>query len=264
MHFKTIEDYLNAVTLNGFEVISFTEARVRAEDMANNSPFFSDVNGYPLHIVMKVRKPTSTSKSVALGAMNTLDILPKKLNWPRTVPNNVENSLVMQLTSAANNELTDAALQVYDKGISVDDLDIGSFFVGKEFSATKTFASSVRNRLLHETGAVIIKGLDMSVLGGADQLDKMTACSKIAYLLICEHIGSVDATSRGKLFDVKRYMICMMCARFRLPRASIILKLLCSLLSASIQVPTLMRCQKQLTMFSSQFQIPKVNYTSFI
>ncbi len=219
MHFKTIEDYINAATSTGFEVVSFTEARVRAEDMANNLPFFADVSGYPLHIVMKVRKPASTTDAVSLGSMNTLDILPKKLNWPGTVTNNVENSLVMWLPPAANDEIIAASLQVYDKGISVDDLDIGNDITAQHarrqarprrqsrFSATKTFANDVRNRLLHETGAVIIKGLDMTALGGVDQLDKMTACSKIAYFLICEHIGTVDATARGKLFDVKRYVL---------------------------------------------------------
>mmetsp|Transcript_16790 Transcript_16790/g.26202 ORF Transcript_16790/g.26202 Transcript_16790/m.26202 type:complete len:492 (+) Transcript_16790:2-1477(+) len=213
LHFKTIEDYINAATSNGFEVVSFTEARVRAEDMANNLPFFADVSGYPLHIVMKVRKPASTADAVSLGSINTLNILPKKLNWPGTVTNNVENALIMWLPPAANDEIIAASLQVYDKGISVDDLDIGNDITAQYarrrarrqsmFSATKTFANDVRNRLLHETGAVIIKGLDMTALGGVDQLDKMTACSKIAYFLICEHIGTVDATARGKLFDVK-------------------------------------------------------------
>jgi len=43
----------------------------------------------------------------------------------------------------------------------------------------------------------------MDKLGGVMELDKMTACSKIAYYLICEHIGTVDGSARGKLFDVK-------------------------------------------------------------
>jgi len=207
MHFKTIEDYLNAATAHGFEIITFTEARVRAQDMSENSQFFSSVNGYPLHIVMKIRKPASTSDAVTLASMNTLDILPKKLNWTRTVTNNVENSLVMWLPKEANDEIVAASLQVFKKGISVDDLDIGNDITASSkeiFPATKTFANGVRNRLLHETGAVIIKGLDMAALGGVEQLDKMTTCSKIAYFLICEHIGTVDATARGKLFDVKR------------------------------------------------------------
>jgi len=209
MQFKTIEDYLNAATSNGFEIITFTEARVRAQDMSENPEFFSTVNGYPLHIVMKIRKPVSSSEAVTLSSMNTLDILPKKLNWPRTVTNNIENSLVMWLPKEANDEIVDASLQVFEKGISVDDLDIGNDITASSrneelFLATKTFANEVRNRLLHETGAVIIKGLDMEALGGVVELEKMTTCSKIAYFLICEHIGTVDATARGKLFDVKR------------------------------------------------------------
>lgn len=215
MQFKTIEDYLNAATSNGFEIVTFTEARVRAEDMSENPQFFNAVNGYPLHIVMKIRKPVSTSEAVSLASVNTLDILPKKLNWPRTVTNNVENSLVMWLPKEVNNEIVDASLQVFEKGISVDNLDIGNDITASSnsrrrgrntevFHATKTFAIEVRNRLLHDTGAVIIKGLDMKALGGVEELEKMTTCSKIAYFLICEHIGTVDATARGKLFDVKR------------------------------------------------------------
>eukprot|EP00569_Conticribra_weissflogii_P003736 CAMPEP_0171330372 /NCGR_PEP_ID=MMETSP0878-20121228/1957_1 /TAXON_ID=67004 /ORGANISM="Thalassiosira weissflogii, Strain CCMP1336" /LENGTH=1114 /DNA_ID=CAMNT_0011830647 /DNA_START=649 /DNA_END=3993 /DNA_ORIENTATION=- len=217
MHFKTIEDYINAATSNGFEIISFTEARVRAEDMVNNISFFSAINGHPLHIVIKVRKPVSAFSALSLSSMNTLDILPKKLNWPRTLTNNIENSLVMWLPPAVNDELIFASLQVYEKGITVDNLNIGNDITAQPsdrcksgervmpetFSAIKAFATNVRNRLLHETGAVVIKGLDMSALGGAGQLDKMTACSKIAYFLICEHIGKVDATARGRLFDVK-------------------------------------------------------------
>ena len=91
MHFKTIEDYINAATSHGFEIVDFTEAKVRAEDMVSNVPFFSSVNGYPLHMVIKLRKPMSTNDSASLGSMNTLDLLPIKLNWPRTVTNNVEN-----------------------------------------------------------------------------------------------------------------------------------------------------------------------------
>ncbi len=223
MHFKTIEDYLNAATSQGFEMVEFTEARVSAEDMANNAPFFSGVNGYPLHLVIKIRKPQDTNDGAALGSMNTLDLLPKKLNWPRTVTNNVENSLVMLIPKDVNTELIAAAIQVYEKGISVDDLDIGKDIDLPTsprsrsrvrvrgrcnlFSTTKDFAKSIRSRLLHETGAVIVKGLDMTALGGVHQLDKMTVCSKIAYLILGEHIGTVDATTRGKLFDVKRYVL---------------------------------------------------------
>lgn len=204
MHFKTIEDYLKAATSYGFEIVDFTEARVRAEDMASNIPFFSNVNGCPLHMVIKLRKPMTTNHCAALGSMNTLDLLPKKINWPRTVTNNVENSLVMWIPADVNTELITASLQVYKKGISVDNLDIGNDIDVDLFSATKDFGRSIRSRLLHETGAVVVKGLDMTALGGVDQLDKMTVCSKIAYFILSEHIGTVDATTRGKLFDVKR------------------------------------------------------------
>jgi len=269
MHFKTIEDYLNAATSHGFEIVDFTEARVRAADMVSNMPFFSSVNGFPLHMVVKLRKPMSTNDAASLGSMNTLDLLPKKLNWPRTVTNNVENSLVMLMPTDVNTELVAASLQVYEKGISVDDLDIGndidlprtSVKSGKVrdlFSATKEFGKGVRSRLLHETGAVIVKGLDMTALGGVERLDKMTACSKIAYFILSEHIGTVDATARGKLFDVKR------CALLEnelqlstLARLHLVLYLTNTLFPPSstpsvCPVPILMQCLNPMTMSSSR------------
>ena len=43
----------------------------------------------------------------------------------------------------------------------------------------------------------------MRSLGGVAKLDQMSECSKLAYFVMCEHIGTVDATARGRLFDVK-------------------------------------------------------------
>ena len=31
----------------------------------------------------------------------------------------------------------------------------------------------------------------------------MISCSKIAYYLLCNHVGAVDGSARGRLFDVK-------------------------------------------------------------
>ena len=277
MHFKTIEDYFNAATSHGFEIVDFTEARVSAEDMNSNISFFSNVNGHPLHIVMKIRKPMATNNGAALSSINTLDLLPKKLNWPRTVTNNVENSLVMWLPPAANDELVDAALQVHEKGISVDDLVIGKDIdlphksrLAREnvlLAATKHFADAVRSRLLHETGAVIVKGLDMNALGGVEQLDKMTHCSKIAYFILSEHIGTVDVAARGKLFDVKR---CVLRAN-ELHLYSLAPHLVSAYLTIFLSchfpffsVPTSMPCLNRMIMSSFQCQILKLDGTLMV
>ncbi len=53
---------------------------------------------------------------------------------------------------------------------------------------------------------VLLKGLDLdtfSTLDTSDDPDQVAACSKLVYYIICSHIGTVDGSARGKLFDVK-------------------------------------------------------------
>ncbi|KAL7549535.1 hypothetical protein ACHAWF_012835 [Thalassiosira exigua] len=216
MHFKTIEDYLGTVIEAGFEVIAFKEARVKAGDILKNEHFFKSVAGIPLHLIIKVRKPEQSSASVNMTNVNSLDMLPKKINWCKTLTSNVDKSLVMNLPKAANIELVAAANACYEAGISHDDLDIGRLSevvkqnrqshrmkVPGVLTRTKIFATQVRKQLLNTSGAVIIKGLDMDALGGVSELERMTTSSKLAYFILSECIGTVDATARGKLFDVK-------------------------------------------------------------
>ncbi len=125
--------------------------------------------------------------------------LPKKLKWNDTA---VDDFVVM-MPQSVNLELCDAALQCYQRGLSIDDITIGKNVDAKVFKTIEPFCASIRSKLLQQTGAVVIKGLDMESLGGAQNMEKMEACSKIAYFLICEHIGTVDGGARGKLFDVK-------------------------------------------------------------
>ncbi len=83
----------------------------------------------------------------------------------------------------------------------MDDLDVAGDFSSGSFSSLKSFAVSFRNILLHETGLVLLKGLDLEMFGSVDSKE-IVACSKIAYYLLCEHIGTVDGSARGRLFDV--------------------------------------------------------------
>jgi hypothetical protein len=162
---------------------------VSPEDLLENPDFFSDFNDRPLFLVIKVRKPGSNSKSATISSASSIDLLPKKLTWNRTMLNNFANVAQVVLPEAANAEVCDAALKCYEKGLNADNIEIGRDVDPVISRALKPFCKRIRTKLLHQTGAVIVKGLDMNKLGGVENLEQMTACSKIAYYLICGHIG---------------------------------------------------------------------------
>ncbi len=113
-----------------------------------------------------------------------------------------KNAFFLRIPDQVKQELYKAALECYSRGILVDELDLVGDFLSRSFSSLKVFAVSVRNVLLHETGLVLLKGLDLDVFGFTDE-EKMVSCSKLAYYLLCNHIGAVDGSARGRLFDVK-------------------------------------------------------------
>ena len=204
MKFKTMEDYICCLRSHGFDLIDLKETRTTHEQLiGEHSDFFKSVNDCPLHLVMKARKPLEVSASAAVSNATNIDILPKKLRWNKTLTNNFANAAVVLLPEVANIEVCNVALKCYEKGLSADDVVFGRDVHARNFKQLKPFCKTIRSKLLHQTGAVIVKGLDMNKLEGVKELDKMTACSKIAYYLICEHIGTVDGSARGKLFDVK-------------------------------------------------------------
>ncbi len=103
--------------------------------------------------------------------------------------NNFANVAQIVLPEAANAELCDVSLRCYRKGLDAESIEIGRDVDPSIFKVLKPFCKRIRAKLLHQTGAVIVKGLDMNKLGGVENLEQMTACSKIAYALICSHIG---------------------------------------------------------------------------
>ncbi len=195
---KTFGDYMQTARKYGFEIIQIEEARVNPEHLNESPTFFDSVNGVPLDLVVKLRKPVE----VNTGVPSSIGILPKKLNWKSGAMRHPENAFFLQIPDQVKVELYKAALECFNRGIGVDDLDVAGDFPLGSFSSLKSFAVSVRNILLHETGLVLLKGLDLEVFGSVDSVE-IVACSKIAYLLLCEHIGTVDGSARGRLFDVK-------------------------------------------------------------
>ena len=182
----------------GFEIVEVEEVRIDP-DRINES----NVDGVPADLVVKLRKPEGrVESSTSVSASNSLNMLPKKLNWSKATQRNPRNSFFLRIPDQVKRELYKAALDCYDRGISVDELDSAGDFASGSFSSLKSFAVSVRNALLHETGLALLKGLDLDVFSSTDH-DKVVACSKLAYYLLCNHIGAVDGSARGRLFDVK-------------------------------------------------------------
>lgn len=206
MYCKTFEDYVHTARKHGFEIEQMTEARVDPDHLNKNPAFFDSINGVPLHLIVKLRKPVNLMENntsvVAACGNSSLCMLPKKLNWSRAALRNPRNAFVHHIPNQVKQELYKAALECFDRGISVDDLDQECDFPSSTFLSLKSFAVSLRNNLLHETGMVLLKGLDLDVFGPTDD-EKSVACSKLAYYLICNHIGAVDGSARGRLFDVQ-------------------------------------------------------------
>lgn len=53
----------------------------------------------------------------------------------------------------------------------------------------KKFGIVVRNSVLHETGLVLLKGLDLDSFS-VDDVERMKRCSKVACYLFCSQIGT--------------------------------------------------------------------------
>jgi len=203
MFCKTFEDYTQAARKFGFDIIEIEEGRVNPNNLNENPDLFDSVNGVPLHLVMKLRKPECPVKNSAnVASTNTLNMLPKKLTWSTAARRHPRNAFLVQIPNEVQQELYKASFEWYDRGISVDDLDLVGDFPSSSFNSLKSFAVSIRNSVLHETGLVLIKGLNLDMFGVGES-EKMVACSKIAYYLICNQIGAVDGSARGRLFDVK-------------------------------------------------------------
>ncbi len=81
MYCKTFEDYIKTAKAHGFEVIRVEETRVNPDHVVENN----DVNGLPLHLVVKLRKPESQMEIATnvMASANSLSMLPKKLNWSK-------------------------------------------------------------------------------------------------------------------------------------------------------------------------------------
>lgn len=129
-------------------------------------------------------------------------LLPKKLTWGAAAKRFPKNAFCLQIPDKVKQELHNAVLECIARGVVIDDVDLMSEFPTTSFSSLRSFSVDVRNALLHHTGVVMLKGLDLDAFEFTDS-SKLEACAKLAYYLICNHVGMVDGEARGKLFDVK-------------------------------------------------------------
>jgi SAM-dependent methyltransferase/alpha-ketoglutarate-dependent taurine dioxygenase len=206
MVFKTLEDYISAITSLGFVLVEMKEARVDGMDQLLSSA--SDV---PLHLIFRVKKPSSVSENASLSSTIGVDAMPKSLIWSKMAKCNFESFIRLDLPEAVNKELCEAALKCYENNVPIDSVTIGRDVRTKDLSALRSFCAKASNKMRQSTGALLIKGLDMEILGGDEDYEKMEKCGKIAYYIFCEHMGTVDGAARGKLFDVKSAKLDAMC-----------------------------------------------------
>ncbi len=128
--------------------------------------------------------------------------LPKKLIWGATAKRFPKNAFCLQIPDEVKHELHIAVLEYVTRGVAIDDVDLMNELPTTSLSSLRSFSVVIRNALLHHTGVVMLKGLDLDAFEFTDST-KLEACAKFAYYLICNHVGSVDGEARGKLFDVK-------------------------------------------------------------
>ena len=191
-YFKAFQDYINAAMASGFDVVELKEATVSPGDLLKSPQFFSHFMDRPLFLVMKVCKPNCTPKAATMNTISSIDLLPKKVIWNRTLMKNIPKAIEVTLPETVNIEVCDAALNCFERGLTADDVEIGRDVDPSQFTKLKSFCKKVRAKLLHQTGVVIVKGLAMDKFCDTDDLEKTTVCSKIAYYLICGHIGTFE------------------------------------------------------------------------
>ena len=202
--FKTFGDYMDALKKTGFKVVDIQETFATPAD-TDNEDDFEAVNDRPLQLVFKLLKDQNDVERGDIASSNTLDVLPKALYWNNTTKKHFDKFATVEVPPEVNKEVVDATLKCYERGLLVDDIVLGTHVDMEMCGNLKVYGGYLRKRLLHQTGAIVLTGLNMNALAGGDEnnLVQLTECSRIAYYLISSHIGHVDEGARGRLFDVK-------------------------------------------------------------
>ena len=203
MCFKTLSDYLEAVTRANFELVDVHEARVRPEHVADHPAFFESVKDAPLHLVFKVRKRTNPGPAVDKAGM--LDAAPEKIRWTGIEYGDPLGALGMAIDADAAAELDTLVRRLVAEGLDSETYAATRADVAS-LPRLAAFARRARDKLLGETGCALVTGLDMDQYADFDKPNNralMTERAKLAYYILASLIGEVDAGARGRLFDVR-------------------------------------------------------------
>jgi SAM-dependent methyltransferase len=192
MCFKAVSDYVEAVTGAGFAISYVHEARVLPEHVKEHPAFFESVKDSPLHIVFKVQKPSVPVKPSHLEAM------PTKIRWGPYLFQRPE-SVIAGLPLEAKEALDRVVQDLLAKGVTADTYALSS--ADKiDLGPLTSFAATVRQRLVADTGVALVRGLDA---GPASE-----EAAKLSFYLLASLVGTVDGSARGRLFDVKDRKLC--------------------------------------------------------
>eukprot|EP01035_Chromulina_nebulosa_P024276 gene24276-31557_t len=204
MMFKTFTDYFQSIQEAGLELVQLHEAKVEVEVMPKHPAFFASVCDKPLHLIFKVRKPADLAD---------LADLPKKLLW---LPYQLRDPtlLTMMMPLEVEDQLVQVVNRIYDAGVRFESFDWSTSGVQvSELKLVHDLGCAIRSKLLDETGACILRRLDLSRFSSSspehnddvknsDNQDTVDR-AKLAYYILLSFVGVVDGTTRGRLFDVK-------------------------------------------------------------
>ena len=201
--FMTIAAAQQILETLGFEVKAAHEAALTPTQIALSPEFGAVAARYgaevPLAVVFRGTKKLSED-------MNHLESFPKKLIWTDAQVRHPENSVMMHMPPGAADELVAVVNRLSDRGVDHESVMFGVDVRAEvDLPELAAFAVLARRRLLDETGACLIKGLDLDRIGerSARGMERLCANAKLAYYIFSSLIGRVDAGARGRLFNVK-------------------------------------------------------------
>ena len=187
-HLKTFQDYTSALKSAGFSIVDILETRS---------------SGGEELLVYHTCKPQTIAKGNIGSSASSLDMMPKHLVWNRIMKQNFLKFVTMTIPDSVNRELCDVTFQCFCRGLRVDDIVLGKHVRPNDFENLRRFCDDMRHRIMHESGAVLVNGLDLNNICGKGNVEMLTECSRISYYILSSFLGKVDGGARGRLFDVK-------------------------------------------------------------
>lgn len=171
--------------------------KVHPDMMSLHPEFFASVNDKPLHLIFKVRKPHKQSDN---------ESFPKKILWYPYEIKNPTQLLEMSIPLEVENQLTTVVNRLADQGFTAENFDWSTteILLTDELNLVHKFGVSIRSKLLDETGAALVRKLNLNNFQQeGNSYDDMANRAKLAYYILCCFIGDVDNSARGRLFDVR-------------------------------------------------------------